>query len=184
MITGERIVLRAWEKTDLETFTRWFNDPEVTLYLGDAYPCGSAEQEERYMASRIDDHNKYCITLRENGKPIGNCDFHAIDLHNRTADVGIVIGEKDYWSHGYGRETLSLLLEIGFEGMGLNRVSLLLLDSNERAFRCYHAAGFREEGRLRQHCFVKGTFHDDIVMSVLASEYWAAKNRAAKGERA
>jgi RimJ/RimL family protein N-acetyltransferase len=180
MITGERIILRAWEKTDLEVFTRWFNDPEVTIYVNnDAYPCHSTEQEERYMASRIDDHNTYCITLRENGKPIGNCDIHKIDLRNRTAEVGIVIGEKEYWGRGYGREALRLLLEIGFEGMGLNRISLLVVDQNERAFRCYRAAGFREEGRLRQQSYIKGTFYDDIIMSVLASEYWEIRNRIA-----
>lgn len=39
MITSERIVLCAWERSDLETFTRWFNNPEATVYLGNAYPA-------------------------------------------------------------------------------------------------------------------------------------------------
>lgn len=181
MITGTRLILRAWEKTDLEAFTRWFNDPEVTIYLGNAYPCGSTEQEERYMAKMVDVPHKYSIVVRESGKLIGNCDLHNIDLPNRSAEVGIVIGEKEYWNQGYGREALGMLLEIGFEGLGLNRVGLGLLDINERGYRCYLAAGFREEGRLRQHSFVKGVFRDDIVMSVLASEYWARKDSPEKG---
>ena len=184
MITGTHLTLRAWEKTDLEAFTRWFNDPEITIHLGNAYPCLSPEQEERYMAKMVDEPHKYSIIVRESGMLIGNCDLHNIDQHNRSAEVGIVIGEKDYWDQGYGREALGMLLEIGFEGLGLNRVGLTLLDINERGYRCYLATGFREEGRLRQRSFVKGAFRDEIVMSVLASEYWAARTPPAKGDSA
>lgn len=184
MITGARLVLRAWEKTDLDAFTRWFNDPEVTIYLGNAYPCASTEQEERYMTKMLDVPHKYSITVRESGKLIGNCGLHNIDQPNRSAEVGIVIGEKEYWGQGYGREALGMLLEIGFEGLGLNRVGLWLVDINLRGYRCYLAAGFREEGRLRQKSFLKGAFRDEIVMSVLASDYWAAKKNPTEGENA
>lgn len=183
MINGVRLVLRAWEKTDLEAFTRWFNDPEVTINLGNAFPNLSPEQEERYMAKMVDVPHKYCIIVRESGKLIGDCDLHNIDQPSRSAEAGIVIGEKEYWGQGYGREALGMLLEIGFEGLGLNRVGLSLLDINERGYRCYLATGFHEEGRLRQRSFVKGAFRDEVVMSVLASEYWAARTQPAKGDR-
>jgi RimJ/RimL family protein N-acetyltransferase len=70
---------------------------------------------------------------------------------------------------------LGLLLEIAFEGLGLNRVMLRHVDFNERGHRCYLAAGFVEEGRLRQANFVCGEYHDDVIMSVLAHEYFARK---------
>lgn len=53
----------------------------------------------------------------------------------------------------------------------LNRVYLHVLDFSERAFRCYRAAGLVEEGRLRSSSFVRGQFHDVIVMSILEDEY-------------
>lgn len=106
---------------------------------------------------------------------IGNCAFRRLDTKNRSAEVGIVIGEKEYWGQEYGREALGLLLEIGFEGLGLNRISLWHIDFNERGHRCYLAAGFREEGRLRQAVFVKGEFRDTVIMSVLAEEYFRSK---------
>ena len=37
MITGERIILRAWERPAMEIFQRWFNDPEIAIYSGEAY---------------------------------------------------------------------------------------------------------------------------------------------------
>ncbi|MHB9033281.1 MAG: GNAT family N-acetyltransferase [Anaerolineae bacterium] len=167
--------MRAWEKNDLDAFTRWFNDPEVTINLGNAYPCASRESEEKYMADNTSRPNLYAIVLNEGNQLIGNCDIHNLNLADRNGEVGIVIGEKEHWSQGYGREALGMLLEIGFEGLGLNRVELRLADFNQRGYRCYLAAGFVEEGRLRQRNYIKGTFTDEIVMSVLAAEYWARK---------
>jgi RimJ/RimL family protein N-acetyltransferase len=177
MIAGKRIVLRAWERSDLETFVRWFNDPEVTQYIGNAFPSLSMDQEIRFYEDGLDNKHRYCIVTKA-GVLIGNCSLNRVDAVHRHAEVGIVLGEKDYWGQGYGREALALLQEIAFEGLGLNRIFLLVIDFNERGQRCYRAAGFREEGRLRQDRFVRGRFHDMLIMSVLAEEYWARANAA------
>jgi RimJ/RimL family protein N-acetyltransferase len=94
-----------------------------------------------------------------------------IDQKNRSAEIGIVIGEKEYWSRGYGREALGMLQEIAFEGLNLHRVYLRHVDFNERGHRAYLAAGFQVEGRLRQANFLQGRYCDDLIMSVLAEEY-------------
>jgi diamine N-acetyltransferase len=176
MITGKRIYLRAWERADLATFVRWFNDPEVTIYLSNAYPAVSMEQEEHFYDNPHEGERRYGIVTREGDVFIGSCSIHYVNTQNRSCEVGIVIGEKAYWNQGYGREVLELLQEIAFEGMGMNRVALRHTDFNERGHRCYLAAGFVEEGRLRQSEWVKGSFHADVIMSVLAEEYFARKN--------
>jgi len=58
MITGNRIILRAWERSDLEAFTRWFNDPEITIYLGNSHPCMSFDQEQRFYENSIDEKHR------------------------------------------------------------------------------------------------------------------------------
>ena len=173
MIVGERIALRAWSRSDLETFLGWFNDPEITIYAGDAYPALSLEQEERRYEKYMEDRHLYCIVTRDDGLLIGECSLFDIDTKNRAAEVGITIGEKEHWDRGYGREALGLLLEIGFEGLGLNRIHLRHVAFNERGHRCFLAVGFTEEGRLRQGAFIKGMFHDVVLMSILAGEYHA-----------
>jgi RimJ/RimL family protein N-acetyltransferase len=174
MIIGKRITLRAWEKDDAEVFALWLNDPEVSIGLGNAYPAVTREQQEKFIAEHANQPN-YSIVLNENQQLIGSCGLHFLDQQNRFAELGIIIGEKVYWNQGYGREAISMLLEIGFEGLGLNRIELYVHDLNQRGYRCYLAAGFVEEGRLRKRCYIKSAFVDDIVMSVLAEEYWARK---------
>jgi RimJ/RimL family protein N-acetyltransferase len=181
MITGERLILRAWERTDLDAFTRWFNDPEVTIYLTTTYPCLSREQEERFYDKMLDDKYHWAIALKSDGTLIGNCALVNVDFAKRAAEVGIVLGEKAYWSQGYGREALRLVQDVAFSGLGLHRLFLRHADFNARGHRCYLAAGFVEEGRLREKDFIKGQWCDEVVMSILEREYWA-RNKAEKGD--
>ena len=90
--------------------------------------------------------------------------------------MGIVIGEKEYWSKGYGTDTVRALLRFAFEQMNLNRVELGTFDFNERAQACYRKCGFVEEGRRREDRFIDGRYHDLVIMGILRREWEAASH--------
>jgi RimJ/RimL family protein N-acetyltransferase len=94
-----------------------------------------------------------------------------INWKNRSAEVGIFIGDKRYWNQGYGRDAMVLMLRHAFYNLGLNRVSLRVYVTNPRAVHCYEKAGFVLEGRMRQAQFKDGKFIDVLLMSALASEW-------------
>jgi len=176
MIEGKQTRLRGAERSDLDYFVRWLNDPEVraglTLYL----PISMAE-EQRWFESMLDrpwEEHPLVIEAQEGEgwTPIGNCGFHQIDWRSRTADVGIFIGEKSYWNRGLGTDVMAVLLRHGFENLNLNRVGLRVYEDNPRAIRVYEKAGFVHEGRLRQAMYNNGRYVDILLMSVLRSE-WA-----------
>jgi RimJ/RimL family protein N-acetyltransferase len=102
---------------------------------------------------------------------IGNCGLHDVDLKNRSAVFGIVIGDKNYWSQGYGTDATLTLLRFAFEQIGLNRVELFVYDFNPRAQRAYEKAGFKRSGVKRQGLFRNGAFHDEIMMDILREEW-------------
>lgn len=176
MIEGRNVRLRAAERSDLENFVRWLNDPEVraglTLYL----PMSMAEEERWFenMLDRPQEEHPLVIEARdgEGWSPIGNCGFHQIEWRSRTAEVGIFIGEKDLWNRGLGTEVMHLLLRHGFESLNLNRVALRVYEDNPRAIRAYEKVGFVHEGRLRQAMYKTGRYVDILLMSVLRAE-WA-----------
>lgn len=62
--------------------------------------------------------------------------------------LGILIGEKDCWSRGYGTEAVRLMCGYAFNTLGLRRVQLHVHDDNPRGVRCYEKAGLRREGVL------------------------------------
>ena len=107
----------------------------------------------------------------ESWKLIGNCSVFNIEWTNRSAELGIVIGEKSVWNQGYGTETMKLLLQHGFETLNLNRIYLRVYSTNPRAIRSYEKAGFVLEGTLREAVYRHGNYANVHIMSVLRSEW-------------
>ncbi len=75
---------------------------------------------------------------------------------------------------GYASETIRLLLHYAFVDLNLTRVELSYMAGNERAGSVYKKLGFVEEGRLRQKRYRDGKLTDEVIMSVLRSEWSSA----------
>lgn len=175
MLQGKLVRLRAPERGDLPTFVRWFNDPEATQFLLRGPPMSLEEEEQWYSDLQKREGSVFCIETTE-GKLIGTLGIMQLDWADRRAEIGVMIGEKEYWSRGCGTEAITLLLKYMFEEMNLERVGLFCDETNLRAQRCYQKCGFVVEGKFRHHRIKGGTFTDDVMMSILRSE-WDERNR-------
>jgi RimJ/RimL family protein N-acetyltransferase len=174
MIYGMRIRLRAIERDDIPRFVKWFNDPQVRQYLAVYRPFSLAQEEkwfERQAEPDPPDHIFAIETLE--GVHIGNVGLHAVNWKDRNAELGIVIGEKEYWNKGYGTDAVTTMLCYAFDELNLHRVSLRVDADNTRGVRCYEKCGFRHDGTLRDAIF-KGQYKDQHVMSILQPEFKAA----------
>ena len=181
MIHGERIRLRRPEKEDLPLFVTWLNDPEVRRGLSLYNPMSMAEEERWFenMLDRPQDERGLTIEIREGDgwRPIGSTSLFAFDWRIRSAEFGILIGDKSVWNQGYGTEVTKLMLEYGFGTLNLNRIQLRVNATNPGARRAYEKAGYIYEGTLRQAVFNEGTYSDMDLMSVLRGE-WEASRKA------
>jgi RimJ/RimL family protein N-acetyltransferase len=175
MIFGEGIRLRAVEHDDLPMFVSWFNDPEVRQGLMAYLPMSLAQEEKWFeeMLKRPTDSQPLVFEVQELDEwiSIGNIGLFEFNNRVRSAELGIVIGNKSYWNKGYGTKAIQLMLKHCFETLNLNRVSLRVYENNPRAVRCYEKAGFVHEGRLRQAVFQDGEYLDMLMMSVLLDEW-------------
>lgn len=175
MIYSKRLRLRAAERSDIPRFTAWLNDPEVRQFLVLNTPLSTAEEEqwfERMMARPPVEHVLVIeIKTEEGWRPIGNTSFMEVDWISHGAEVGILIGEKDCWNHGYGRDVMRLMLRHGFNTLNFHRIWLRVIADNSRGMRAYEHAGFVHEGRLRQDVYRDGKYMDLLVMSVLREEW-------------
>ena len=169
-IAGTKVRLRRIERSDIPTFVRWFNDPEVLQYLLMYLPMSQA-LEERWFEKHLDSGNVIFGIETLEGRLIGNLGLEDIDWKNGHVTLGAVIGEKEYWSQGYGTDAITALLHFVFTEMNLHRVRLLVYDYNKRAQRCYEKCGFVLEGRMRQAHFHDGQYHDELIMGVLRDEF-------------
>ncbi len=180
MILGQGIRLRALERSDMARCVVWINDREVSQYLLVRSPMSLAAEEQWYdrMVQRAPNEQVLGIEV-QNGQEwrhIGNISFHELDVFNHSAEVGILIGEKDCLGKGWGRKAMALMLDYGFGMLNLNRIYLQVHADNERAIRSYRAVGFVQEGLLRQDMYKYGRYVDVLMMSVLRSEWEAGRN--------
>jgi RimJ/RimL family protein N-acetyltransferase len=159
VIVGQRLVLREKRVTDAPNDYAWRRDPELARF--DAVPA--LQTGYREYLSGYEEGLRYPGTRRRrfamvtfDGVHIGNCTYYDIDEYRRQAELGITIGDRGYWSNGYGTETVELLLHHIFMTTPLRRIYLHTLDWNVRAQRCFAKTGFRELERSRNngHVFV------------------------------
>ena len=107
----------------------------------------------------------------ETGALIGTAALWGIDSHNGLGHIGIQL-VRSARGRGLGLDALRVVCHYGFALRGLHRLGLETLASNESMRRTAVAAGFTEEGRLRQVAFMFGERDDEILYGLLRSE-WA-----------
>lgn len=165
-LVGERCYLSPINVSDVAQYCEWLNDLEVARNLTMARHNVSLTSEREALERLSKDHNYAIVTLGDD-RLIGNCGFGSIDHLHRTAEIGIFIGDKEYWGQGYGPEAMRLLLAYGFDHLNLRNVMLIVYSFNERAIRAYTKIGFRELGRRRACYVMKGTEYDIVYMDML-----------------
>lgn len=175
MLKGKQVALREIRKSDLPFFVKWMNDPEITQYLTVYLPMTMEEEEEWYENIGKKKNSVYFAITTSDDKLIGNIVLNKINEKNRCATLGIVIGDKNDWGKGYGREAIKLIVKYGFETLNLHRIELKYYDFNERAKKCYEKAGFKLEGMKRESHYINGKYCNEAIMSILKSE-WNSEN--------
>ena len=170
-LVGDRIYLSPRSVEDVEKFTEWMNDFEVTDYTGRSGQIMSLQGEKNYLEGNSNPEATFSIITLDEDKLIGTVGLECINHIHRTAVLGIFIGDKEYLSKGYGAEAIRLLLDYGFNYMNLHSIKLELLSFNERALKCYKKCGFKENGRIRENRFINGNYYDVISMDILENEF-------------
>ncbi len=184
MLEGTLVRLRAVEPEDLDNAYKWANDREVTRWLtSPRYPVSRKAEQQGIDDAPTNSFGDVRLAIETNdGKHIGGINLHRINPEDRKASLGIMIGEKDQWSNGYGTDAIMTLLGFAFDEMNLHRVLLHAFADNERAIGCYQRCGFRAEVRLRQEVYQNGRYYDVVVMGVLESEFAEIRNTDTRGE--
>ncbi|XTR36995.1 GNAT family N-acetyltransferase [Paraclostridium tenue] len=170
-LIGNKIYLSPIDKNDYPKYTKWINDMEVSLGMTFANMLIDEESEKNALERLAKEQFNFAIILKENDEVIGNVGFPKLDYINRTGEVGIFIGDKNYWGNGYGKEALELLLDFGFNLLNLNNIYLRVYSFNTQAIRCYKKIGFKEAGRLREAKIIGGNKYDELYMDILAKEF-------------
>ncbi|WP_340023173.1 GNAT family N-acetyltransferase [Paenibacillus sp. FSL K6-1096] len=84
--------------------------------------------------------------------------------HRAEFGVGVL---REFWGYGIGRSLLQEVIRWA-DNEGLEKLSLQVLETNDKAIRLYHSLGFEVEGVLRRDKrLADGQFYNTVVMGRL-----------------
>ncbi len=170
----DRIKLRALTYNDIEKTLKWHNQEEVKyFYSGHPFPVNIENEKEWYekiLKSNIPT-SVFGVEHIEDKKLIGFTILKKINLINRNAEFGKVLGEKKYQGIGVGTEMTLKTLKFGFHELGLKRIYAYQLHDNFGSIKVNEKCGFIKEGILRSAVFKNNKFIDEQIMSILKEDF-------------
>ena len=161
------------KKTDISDLFDVKNNKETSKYLVGNTPTYSKNDIHNWIDfhNNCENENLFVIEDRHNNKVIGHIGLYNINLDVRSAEYAILIGNNEYLGKGVGRQVTDLILDYGFNKLGLNRIYLSFISKNLPAYNLYVKIGFKKEGCLRHVILKNGVYYDLILMAILKSEY-------------
>lgn len=105
------------------------------------------------------------------GTVIGDVALQDVDWKNRSCSIGLGISKMEYRSKGYGTEAVRIIIQYGFNNLGLERITANTLEQNIGAQRSLEKIGFIIEGRERKAVYFAGRKWDRLNYSLLREEY-------------
>ena len=175
------VLMRPLAREDIPQIRRLAAAEEIAnnTYVPHPYPPEAADEfvQKTRDQWRKDEACVFAVVESASGEFAGCMGIHFQPAHNR-AEIGYWIGVP-YWGRGLATAALRLIVQFGFEELGLNRIAAAHLHGNLASGRVMQKADMRYEGRSRGALLHRGEYKDEVRYAILRSDYDAACDRGA-----
>lgn len=164
-LRGERVTLRPLTVADVtDSYVGWMNDTVTNRFMETRWRAHTRADVEAFVAEKqaLDREHLFGIFLNEGGRHIGNLKIGPIDPHHGRGDLSYFIGDPDARGQGLASEAVGLGVRIGFEQLGLHKLTAGIYARNGESGRVLNKNGFVAEGRRPSHFAFEGG-RDDMV---------------------
>lgn len=171
-LTAQRLSLRHFRPEDAPVFAAYRSEPEVARFQAweSPFPLALAEEFMREL-SALDaaEPGWFQYAIDVDGVLVGDV---GVNLHEnrRQAEIGYTVATA-HQGNGYATEAVGRVVEHLFAERGLHKVSAECDARNERSAKLLARLGFRQEGHLVEHTWIKGEWTDDLLFGLLAREW-------------
>lgn len=173
----ESIYLRPMTWEDTADIIRWRNGDAVRscfLYQ----ELFTEESHGRWVKDKVETGLvvQMIICDRSTNQGLGSVYIRDIDHQHHKGEYGIFIGEPEARGRGIGTRAAKLMIQYGFQELGLHKIFLRVYAENGQAIRSYEKAGFIQEAYLKDEVLIDGRYRDMILMAVFGEEEEHEKN--------
>ena len=172
-LMGKTYSLSPLTKNNItEEYIAWLNDPIVNKFLEVRHVNQTIKTVTEYIDKFYEDHESYIWGIySKEDKLIGTVNLQGIDRYHKLAELGLMIGNTDYWGKSASEEAVSLVLDFAFDTLKLNRVAGGSYSTNIGMNFTFKRLGFTREGVIRK-VFLEGDKYIDGYRWGILSDEW------------
>ena len=177
VLTSHHVTMRELRASDAPSLFALLTAEEVSRFISP--PPSSVEGFERFIAWTLRQRHAgsyacFAVTLDGSDTAIGIFQLRELETGFGTAEWGFAIGSP-YWGSGAFQEAGELMLAFAFETVGVHRLEARAAVRNGRGNGALRKMGAVQEGRLRKSFLKNGEYLDQMLWTILAEDWRAAK---------
>ena len=174
-LSTERLELCEIKREHVGWYLEHFSIPEIVIGQGFPPPKGfegAKEELEQYIVGLFESGLGYRwgIRLKGHSDIVGSLGFYSWERDNCKAKMGYDL-RPAHWGKGIMSEALERAIRFGFEDMGLNRIEVTIMETNNRSMSLATRLGFVREGILREYSKADGEYVNEHVFSMLRKDW-------------
>lgn len=177
-IIGNGFHIRHTREEDVHgNWWKWLNDTDVTALMDKGHTVNTVEAQLAFFKKMDASPTDMVLAIcdDETGTHIGTTALHSIDRDKGTAQFGIIIGEKQYWGRGIGSGAWALVVQYGFEQLGLTMITTMIFAENEASHHIARKMGFTVKEVLKDFIKKPDGAHDYVVLTLTRDNWEAAR---------
>jgi RimJ/RimL family protein N-acetyltransferase len=172
MIKNLRINLRHVTEPDLPLLAKVSGDPVARGDFATSKVASPHAIQKRFQENGFSsDENELFLICNEHGAVIGDVAHFQAKRYSTAREIGWTIYDPEHRNRGYATEAVTALIDYLFKSFPINRIECSAATQNHASIRLAEKCGLVREGVLRGMVFVAGVYMDDVVLSILRSEW-------------
>lgn len=172
----DNLILRPFERSDLEDVLSYYSLPEVQRYLdwkardkSEAKTAFDAMRKQTRL-TRPGDILTLAIVRKADGAVMGHVSLRWTDATAGQGEIRFAIGPA-YRRRGYATEAVKAVMTLAFERFRMHRIFAVTAGQNQASAKLLRSIGMRLEAHYREHALFMGEWDEELHFAVLAREW-------------
>jgi RimJ/RimL family protein N-acetyltransferase len=172
----DRLLLRTFERGDLEAVMAYHSLPDVQRYLDwkarDRIECRQAVEQMRkqILLRRPGDTLSLAMVRQVDNALIGQISLRWADATAQQAELRFVLNDV-YRHQGYATEAARAVMDHGFDHYRLHRIFARVDGRNRASANLLRGLGMRLEAHYREHALFQGEWDEELHFAILDREW-------------
>ena len=148
-------------------YVNWLNDPKVNQYLQVRHYTVTLDTQKAFIEAINKSSNAYIFGIFvEGNRMIGTTKLGPIDSNLQSGEIGILIGDSEYWNKNVATEVIEVLCGAFHRAGILLRASAGAAEQNIGSIKAFKKNGFViEEHQLSFEIDENGARTNNVVLT-------------------